>query len=648
MNFSYPLPLWVLLGATAALPLTAQETWLGSAPLAPALSAVSNHEALKNSQATTPAWYDTTSKSDITNLYHSTWLPSRSPAINWSGNVGNCQEGTISQSWTNGVATGLNFLRNLAGVDGSVGIDPVTSAEDQKAALVFSANNQISHTPPANWTCYSAQAATAASNSNICWSSGTLAPGCLDLYMADYGSNNTAAGHRRWILYPQTQNFGNGDVPHTGSNGSANALWVFDGNFGTARPATRDAFVAWPSPGYFPYTLLPTRWSVAYPNADFSKASVALTKNGTSLSVSLEAVQNGYGENSLVWYQTGQNTASAPILIAPVGEDDYSVSVTGITGSGAPPSINYVVRVFDPDAAANTIPAVSAISPASGSGLSSTFAITFSDSAGYTNLDVVNVLINPFLDGRSSCYVAYSRPANTLYLVTDDGGGLLPGLTLNGSGSVSNNACTILGNGTSASGSGNLLTLNLAISFNQATYVGDKVVYAAARDLTGGNSGWQQMGVWRVPAVSDSATVSALTPSSGSGSTATYTITFHDPSGASVIANTQLLINADLNAGSACYLGYVRSSNLLYLVNDTNSGLLGPVVPNSGSGSAQNSQCVLNGVGTTMTQAGTDLTLSINLTFKAGFTGRKILYAAFQDSNSVNTGWEARGVWSTP
>jgi hypothetical protein len=213
--------------------------------------------------------------------------------LGWTGNVGTCQPGTVAQAATNATATSLNFLRNLAGLNGSVSIDSVTSQQDQSGALMFSANNSISHTPPTNWTCYTADAAAAAGNSNICISSGPLNPGCLELYMTDTGSNNSAAGHRRWVLYPQTQKFGTGDVPASGSNWSANALWVFDGNYGTTRPATRDGFVAWPPQGYFPYTLLPVRWSLSYPNADFTAATVTVTKNGAPLPVTLESVQNG-------------------------------------------------------------------------------------------------------------------------------------------------------------------------------------------------------------------------------------------------------------------------------------------------------------------------------------------------------------------
>jgi len=81
-----------------------------------------------------------------------------------------------------------------------------------------------------------------------------------------------------------------------------------------------------------------------------------------------------------------------------------------------------------------------------------------------------------------------------LYLVNDAGNGLLPGLTLNGSGTLGNSQCTITGSGSSASGSGYTLTLTLNITF-PSSFAGNRIVYAAARsngDVL--NSGWQAVG----------------------------------------------------------------------------------------------------------------------------------------------------------
>lgn len=146
-----------------------------------------------------------------------------------------------------------------------------------------------------------------------------------------------------------------------------------------------------------------------------------------------------------------------------------------------------------------TSPAVVGMSPQRGSGAGpAAFTFQFYDADGYQDLNVLNILINDWLDGRRGCYLAYVRPLNGVYLVNDAGDGLLPLLPLTGSGSVSNGQCTIYGAGSSASGSGNTLTVVLNMSFKSA-FAGNRVFYLAARDVAEHNSGWQAMGTWTVP-----------------------------------------------------------------------------------------------------------------------------------------------------
>ncbi len=142
------------------------------------------------------------------------------------------------------------------------------------------------------------------------------------------------------------------------------------------------------------------------------------------------------------------------------------------------------------------------VTPASGSGASQSFVFTFADSAGWQDLGVVDVLFNNFLDGIQGCYIAYSVPAATLYLVDDggDAGGPFAGyLALPGTGSMSNSQCTVNGTGSSAAGSGNTLTLTLNVSFTGA-FAGNRIFYTAAGNAAGTeNSGWNALGAWTVP-----------------------------------------------------------------------------------------------------------------------------------------------------
>jgi sugar lactone lactonase YvrE len=142
------------------------------------------------------------------------------------------------------------------------------------------------------------------------------------------------------------------------------------------------------------------------------------------------------------------------------------------------------------------------VTPASGSGGSQSFVFTFADSAGWQDLGVVDVLFNNVLDGIQGCYIAYSVPSATLYLVDDagDAGGPFAGyLALPGTGSMSNSQCTVSGVGSSAAGSGNTLTLTLNVSFTGA-FAGNRIFYTAAGNAASTeNSGWHALGAWTVP-----------------------------------------------------------------------------------------------------------------------------------------------------
>jgi hypothetical protein len=137
----------------------------------------------------------------------------------------------------------------MAGVPASVTFNASNNAKDQQAAVMLSANTNVSHFPPPSWKCYTADAAEAAQNSNV--AVGYAGADAITGYIWDFGFENAAVGHRRWLLYPQTQVMGTGDVPAQNGRQPANANWVYDGNFNGPRPATRTPFVAWPPAGRF-------------------------------------------------------------------------------------------------------------------------------------------------------------------------------------------------------------------------------------------------------------------------------------------------------------------------------------------------------------------------------------------------------------
>jgi hypothetical protein len=159
---------------------------------------------------------------------------------------------------------------------------------------------------------------------------------------------------------------------------------------------------------------------------------------------------------------------------------------------------------WDIPGAAVVGPAVSGVTPGRSVSTGQTYTFTFTDTAGYSDLSVLDIVTNSFLDGINACYVAYVPTGATtgyLYLVDDAGdGGYASGspLLLSSGGTLKNSQCTINTAASSASASGNTLNLNLAITFS-SSFAGNQVFYLAARNNSTGNSGWQAAGSVTVP-----------------------------------------------------------------------------------------------------------------------------------------------------
>lgn len=163
--------------------------------------------------------------------------------IQWTGSVVSKIPGTTTAVFKDSVRRRINFYRALVGLPTDIVFNDTKSAKCQSAALIFSANNMLSHHPSSSWLNYSIAGADAASNSNLAWGSspaigGSLnyGPGAVDGYMLDEGANNAVVGHRRWLLYSRANEMGTGDVPQNGSYGAANAIWVIGDFKASATP----------------------------------------------------------------------------------------------------------------------------------------------------------------------------------------------------------------------------------------------------------------------------------------------------------------------------------------------------------------------------------------------------------------------------
>ena len=305
---------------------------------------------------------DPVNRRDVLAFYHTIYAASENyPAdLAWTGSVAGGVAGTTGAAFKEDVRRRINFYRALSALPADITFDATKNSKDQEAALMFARNDALDHFPPAEWIFYTANGAEAAGNSNIAW--GTYGPGSVDAYMRDDGSNNIVVGHRRWLHYSRAQIMGTGDVPAENPYNHANAIWVI-GNF---KAAPTPQFIAWPNRGFVPASLVPARWSLSYPGANFAGATVTMTQGATSVPTTIISnVDDGYGDNTLVWTPTG-----VPAVVSV--DTPYQVTVAGMSGAGVPTSYTYTVTLFDPNTLGDAATIAGSSTPAT-TGASYTF-----------------------------------------------------------------------------------------------------------------------------------------------------------------------------------------------------------------------------------------------------------------------------------
>jgi hypothetical protein len=168
-------------------------------------------------------------------------------------------------------------------------------------------------------------------------------------------------------------------------------------------------------------------------------------------------------------------------------------------------------------------------------------------------------------------------------------------------------------------------------------------IYALAQSYSGASSGWQLPASWLVPAIPPSAVSSS--PNLGSGLSTVFSVTYTDPVSLSDLQVVYLEIGLSAGGAHSCFAAYVPASNALYLFNDTNSAVLGPVTPGS-SASVANSQCTLSGNGGAVTSSGSNITVPFSVTFVSTFNGQKNLLGYAQSYSGATTGWQQLGYWT--
>jgi uncharacterized repeat protein (TIGR01451 family) len=295
----------------------------------------------------------------------------------------------------------------------------------------------------------------------------------------------------------------------------------------------------------------------------------------------------------------------------------------------------------------NHPPAVVSGTPASTSSTQQSFTFTARDVDGYADIRYIYFLVNGDTSiPPNTCHGVYDRAANALYLYNDGLTAVLGPLTPSTQGTLQNSQCTVYGMMSwLQSGSGTDVIVAIGLGLRGSFAASAKNVYLWVKDNEGHDTGWVQTGIWNPP--SNSPSVVSGIPASAAGSPQVFVFTARDADSYADIYRIYFLVNPNPSVpANTCHGLYDRAANALYLYSDGLTALLGPLTPGA-SGTLQNSQCTLYASSSLLSEAGTDVTISIGLGLQPGYAATpQNVYLWVKDNEGHGTGWVQTSTWT--
>ena len=285
--------------------------------------------------------------------------------------------------------------------------------------------------------------------------------------------------------------------------------------------------------------------------------------------------------------------------------------------------------------------------PSNPAGSPQTFALVARDGNGYSDISRMYFVVNTSATvPANSCHGFYDRATGAFYLYNDALTVLQGPLTPGVAGSLANSQCSINGALSTVSGSGTDLTVTLTMSLLGSYGAGQQKLFTWTVDNAGTGTGWQLASTWNGSTAPSAPTLPVVSPTSSASATQTFSLTGRDANGFSDINRFYFQVHTSATVpANTCHGFYDRASNSIFLYNDALTALTSFTVGTAGS--VQNSQCRINGAATTVTGAGTDVVLNLNITRQGTYTtGAKSLLVWVIDNGGLGTGWLTAANWT--
>jgi hypothetical protein len=338
-------------------------------------------------------------------------------------------------------------------------------------------------------------------------------------------------------------------------------------------------------------------------------------------------------DGSFLWFSTylggsGGTVVSPEVAQAIAVDAQGNAYVAGVTGSADFPRMNALQT------------SLRGLSDAFVSKLTAAGALSYSTYLGGSGAEVATGIA---VDSGGNAYVAgytYSTDLSVVAAIQASNAGDYDAFVaeLNPSGSALSYMGYLGGNGSDAASS-------IALDTSGSVYVAGWTLstnFPLLNSYQSVNSG--NYGTFVTKMIFSTTPVNVgVTPTSGNGPGRIFSFQFADPAGATDLTSVGVLFGPSAGTSGACAVSYDRAHNALSLLTDSGQMPAGSITP--GGSTQQNSQCTLNGAGSTVVLSGPTLTLNLALTFLPAFAGTKNIYMQ-AISPLASTPWQSKGTWS--
>lgn len=273
-------------------------------------------------------------------------------------------------------------------------------------------------------------------------------------------------------------------------------------------------------------------------------------------------------------------------------------------------------------------PVLSAIHPASASGIRQVFSVTVTDPQGGQDVKEAQLLLAPSQAFAQACWVRFTSGPSQIHLASDTGSSwssATPGSSM----VIENSQCRVHAAGSGASLGASAAVFWAEIEFFPA-WSGHRHIYGAATDLSNLEAPWTELADFLITASPNAKPIISgfAAPPTGGG---VFVFEAEDANGAADLRGLHVLVGGT-PATEGCLILFDLARNRLS-IHPGVDGAPWPGLTPGQSASVENARCRVRGEGSSASLSNGMVAFRIQIEFKSGFQGLKAVQAHVLDAS---------------